>query len=177
MYVTYKVKGDTLQVIYEVKNVDDKKMVFGIGSHPAFICDYSSGNYELEFEEDENDLKVYKLSDSLINNTQSKNILEKNKIKLNKNIFDEDAIIMKNIKSNKIQLKDVKEQKGILEFDFKDFPILAVWAKKGAPFVCIEPWFNTADSITTDGNFESKDNILKLNPKEEFECSYKIKMY
>lgn len=177
LYVTYKVKEDTLEVIYNVINVDDKEMLFGIGSHPAFICDYSSGNFELEFEKEETDIQFYKLTEGLINNSSSENILHDNKIQLNKNIFDEDAIIMKKIKSNKIKLVNTLEQKDMLEFDYTGFPILAIWAKQGAPFVCLEPWFNTADSITTDGNFESKDNILRLNPNGKFECSYKIKMH
>lgn len=157
LYVTYKIIENSIEVCYEVINKDSKEMLFGIGGHPAFICDYSKGNFELVFEKEESDLKVYKLTEGLINNAPSENIIEDgNKIKLNKDIFNEDAIIMKNLKSNKVKLIDTLAKKEILEFDFTGFPILAIWSKKGAPFVCIEPWFNTADSIETDGNFSSK---------------------
>ena len=92
-----------------------------------------------------------------------------------KNIFEEDAIIMQNIQSNKIYLKEVDKEEPILEFDFTGFPYLAIWSKKGAPFVCIEPWYNTADYKESTGIFEEKQKIIGLNPKEKFKCKYKIK--
>ena len=84
---------------------------------------------------------------------------------------------MKNIKSNKVTLYNKKEKNTLLEFDFTGFPYLALWSKKGAPFVCIEPWYNTADKINSNSHFEEKENILKLEPEEKFKCKYKVKFY
>lgn len=176
LYVTHTVKEDSLETKYKVVNKDKKKMmIFGLGGHPAFICDYSSGKYSVEFEKKENNIKFMSLSKGLILEKESPNILEDNCIKLNKNSFVKDAIIMKDIESNKVYLKE--NEKKVLEFDFTGFPYLGLWAKIGAPFVCIEPWMNTADKVNTDGKLESKENILKLMPNEEFECSYKVKFY
>lgn len=175
LYVTHTIKEDSLETKYKVVNKDKKKMIFGLGGHPAFICDYSSGKYSVEFEKKENNIKFMSLSKGLILEKESPNILEDNCIKLNKNSFVKDAIIMKDIESNKVYLKE--NEKKVLEFDFTGFPYLGLWAKIGAPFVCIEPWMNTADKVNTDGKLESKENILKLMPNEEFECSYKVKFY
>ena len=175
LYVTHTIKEDSLETKYKVVNKDKKKMIFGLGGHPAFICDYSSGKYSVEFEKKENNIKFMSLSKGLILEKESPNILEYNCIKLNKNSFVKDAIIMKDIESNKVYLKE--NEKKVLEFDFTGFPYLGLWAKIGAPFVCIEPWMNTADKVNTDGKLESKKNILKLMPNEEFECSYKVKFY
>lgn len=175
LYVTHLVEEDTLETIYKVVNKDEKKMVFGIGAHPAFICDYSSGKYKIEFEKQEENIKFMSLSEGLILEKEAPNVLENNCINLNKDSFINDAIIMKNIKSNKVYLKE--NEKKILEFDFTGFPYLGLWAKIGAPFVCIEPWMNTADKVNADGNLESKENILELKPNEEFKCSYKVKFY
>ncbi len=175
LYVTHTIKEDSLETKYKVVNKDKKKMIFGLGGHPAFICDYSSGKYSVEFEKKENNIKFMSLSKGLILEKESPNILEYNCIKLNKNSFVKDAIIMKDIESNKVYLKE--NEKKVLEFDFTGFPYLGLWAKIGAPFVCIEPWMNTADKVNTDGKLESKENILKLMPNEEFECSYKVKFY
>ena len=49
LYVTYEVEENRVITIYEVINKDEKEMLFGIGGHPAYICDYSSGNYSIEF--------------------------------------------------------------------------------------------------------------------------------
>ena len=65
----------------------------------------------------------------------------------------------------------------ILELDFTGFPYLALWSKKGAPFVCIEPWQNTADRIASIQIYKNKENIIKLKKDKEFECKYSIKFF
>ena len=172
LYVSHKIEENTVITTYEVVNKDEKKMIFGIGGHPAYICDYSSGKYSIEFQKQENNIKFLKLDNGLILEKEAKNILENNSIKLNKESFIDDAIIVKNINSNKVYLKE--NDKKILEFDFTGFPYLGMWAKIGAPFVCIEPWMNTADKVDTDGKLQSKENIITLEPREKFKCSYKV---
>ena len=172
LYVSHKVHENTVITTYEVVNKDEKQMIFGIGGHPAYICDYSSGKYSIEFQKQENNIKFLKLDNGLIMEKEAKNILENNCIKLNKESFIDDAIIVKNMNSNKVYLKE--NDKKILEFDFTGFPYLGMWAKIGAPFVCIEPWMNTADKVNTDGKLQSKGNIITLEPREKFKCSYKV---
>ena len=84
---------------------------------------------------------------------------------------------MKNIKSNKVILQNIETKQKILEFDFTDFPYLALWSKKGAPFVCIEPWQNTADKIDSNQIFKDKENITKLEPNRVFSCKYNVKFF
>ena len=177
LYVEYLIKENELTTQYTVINKDENEMLFGLGGHPAFICDYSSGDYELEFGDKEKSIEFYKLQDGLIKTESVTSILEDNKIKLNKDIFNEDAIIMKNISSNKVILKNKKENKTELEFNFESFPYLAIWSKKGAPFVCIEPWQNHTDSVESNGIFSEKENILKLKKDEKFTCKYKVIFY
>lgn len=178
LLVKYQVKNDTLTVTYEVENKDDKNIFFGIGAHPAFKCDYSSENYYLEFEKQEDEIGILELEDGLIAKARLKEeVIENNRINLKKDTFERDAIIMHNLKSSKITLKEKDTDKELLEFDFTGFPYLAIWSKKGAPFVCIEPWYNTADYKETIGIFEEKKKIIGLNPKEKFKCKYKIKFF
>ena len=181
--ITYKIDNleNSISTIYEVKNLDDKEIIFGLVAHPAFKCDYSSENYYLKFEEEHEDenIKIEQLTDGLINNKEidTKNFIKNNIIELKKDIFDKDAIIMTNIKSNKLKLINKKEDKEILEFDFTGFPYLAIWSKKGAPFVCIEPWFNTADKIDSNGIFEEKEDLIELKPGKIFKSEYKVKLF
>ena len=58
-----------------------------------------------------------KLKDGLIDTEKAPNILQDNKIRLKGDTFDNDAIIMKNIKSNKVILQNYKTNQRILEFD------------------------------------------------------------
>ena len=181
--ITYKVDENesTVSTKYEIKNLDDKEIIFGLGAHPAFKCDYSSGDYYLKFEkerEDEN-IVIEQLTEGLINNKEidTRSIIKNNIIELRKDTFDKDAIIMTNIKSNKLKLINKKEDKEILEFDFTGFPYLAIWSKKGAPFVCIEPWFNTADKIDSNGIFEEKEDLIELKSGKIFKSEYKVKLF
>ena len=177
LYVNYIINKNELTIQYEVVNKDNKQMLFGIGGHPAFICDYSTGDYEIIFEKEENGIEFMKLENGLISDKLAHNILKNNKIDLLPNIFENDAIIMRNLNSNIVTLFNKKENKKILDFDFTGFPYLALWSKIGAPFVCIEPWYNTADKINSDNQFKNKENILNLEPNENFNCKYKIKFY
>ena len=175
LHVIYEIIGDTLTVTYKVKNIDDKIIYFGLGGHPAFNCDYSNGEYEIAFSENEDKIEFLKLKNGLIDTEKAQNILQDNKIYLKEDTFDNDAVIMKNLKSNKVVLQNHETNQKILEFDFTGFPYLALWSKKGAPFVCIEPWQNTADRIDSTQIYKDKENIIELPKDREFECKYSIK--
>ena len=177
LHVIYKIVEDTLIVTYQVKNMDNKTIYFGLGGHPAFNCDYSNGEYEIEFSENEDKIEFLKLKNGLIDAEKAQNILQDNKIWLKEDTFDNDAVIMKNIKSNKVVLQNHETNQKILEFDFAGFPYLALWSKKGAPFVCIEPWQNTADKINSTQIYKEKENIVELPKDKEFECKYSIKFF
>ena len=82
---------------------------------------------------------------------------------------------MKNIKSRKVYLKT--ESKTVLSFEFEKFPYLAIWSKPNAPFICIEPWFNTADSVDSNGIFEEKEDLIELNPNQKFEAEYSVNFF
>ena len=173
--IIYEVIEDTLTVTYKVKNIDDKTIYFGLGGHPAFNCDYSNGEYEIAFSENEDKIEFLKLKNGLIDTEKAQNILQDNKIYLKEDTFDNDAVIMKNLKSNKVILQNHNTNHKLLEFDFTGFPYLALWSKKGAPFVCIEPWQNTADRIDSTQIYKDKENIIELLKDKEFECKYSIK--
>lgn len=176
--VKYQVKENTLTVSYEVDNKDDKNIFFGIGAHPAFKCNYTSEKYYLEFEKEETEIGILELENGLIAKARLKEeVINNNKIYLKKDTFEKDAIIMQNMQSSKIYLKEKEKDNIILEFDFTGFPYLGIWAPKGAPFVCIEPWYNTADYKESTGIFEEKKKIIGLNPKEKFKCKYKVKFF
>lgn len=177
LHVIYEIIEDILTVTYQVKNIDDKTIYFGLGGHPAFNCDYSNGEYEIAFSENEDKIEFLKLKNGLIDTEKAQNILQDNKIYLKEDTFDNDAVIMKNLKSNKVVLQNHNTNQKILEFDFTGFPYLALWSKKGAPFVCIEPWQNTADRIASIQIYKNKENIIKLKKDKEFECKYSIKFF
>ena len=176
LHVIYEIIGNTLTVNYKVKNIDDKIIYFGLGGHPAFNCNYSSGEYEIAFSENEDEIEFLKLKNGLIDTEKAENILQDNKIYLKEDTFDNDAVIMKNLKSNKVILQNHETNQKILEVDFTGFPYLALWSKKGAPFVCIEPWQNTADKIDSVQIYKDKENIIELPKDKKYQCKFMIKI-
>ena len=177
--VTYRTDENKLTTIYKVVNEGDTDMPFGIGGHPAFKIDreqLDKGNYYLEFEEEEDKIHFLYLVDGLIGTEYAKNIVQNQKIiPLDIHSFDNDAIIMKGLKSNKVSLKN--NEKTILTVDYTGFPYLAVWTKTKAPFICIEPWMTTADNVNGSGVFRQKTDILLLPPKQEYECKYTVEFF
>ena len=75
--------------------------------------------------------------------------------------------------NDKYKTQDFEEK---LYQDFTGFPYLALWSKKGAPFVCIEPWQNTADRIDSTQIYKDKENIIELPKDKEYKCEFKIKI-
>lgn len=177
LYISYEVKGKEVKTKYKVVNKDSKKISFGLGGHPAYKCEYSSGKYRLEFEDIEDEIEIYQLQDGLVKLEPEKlgKFFRENRIFLDKKTFENDALVLKNLKSTTVYLKT--ETKTVLAFHYKGFPYLGVWSKPEAPFVCIEPWLNTADKIDSTGKFEEKENLIHLNPEEVFETEYSVEFF
>ena len=181
LYTTYRLDENKLTTIYKVINTGKSNMPFCIGGHPAFKINYEdlkNGEYYLEFEEDEDKIHFLYLIDGLSGTEYARNIMaDKRRILLNKDSFNNDAIIMKGMTSSKISLMKKSTGRRILRMDFSEFPYLAVWSKPGAPFICIEPWHGISDSIKSSGIFTEKTSIVLLRPNEEFDCKYTVEFF
>lgn len=181
LIVTYRLYQNKLTTIYKVINEGDVDMPFGIGSHPALKIDakdLEEGNYYLEFQNKEEKIHFLYLVDGLVGTEYAKNILVDNKIiPLDSHTFDNDAVIVKGMKSNKISLKNRKTNKTIFTIDFEGFPYLAIWSKTKAPFISIEPWMTTPDNANGTGVFRQKTDIILLPPNKEFECKYTVEFF
>lgn len=171
LIVTYYAEANKVTTEYHVINMGKEELPFGIGGHPAYKLDYA--NCYIEFEEEEKEIIKYQLEDGLI---ASKHVVDiGKKIILEENSFEKDAIILKGLKSSKLFVRDKQTSEKILEFEFNDFPYLALWSKKDAPFLCIEPWYSVADYKKGNGIFEEKEGTILLRQDEEFICSYSVK--
>ena len=181
LLVTYRTDENKLTTIYKVINEGENNMPFGIGGHPAFKIDQKdlfNEEYYLEFEEDEYKIHFLYLVDWLVGTEYARNVMiDLRRIPITKDSFNNDAIIMKGLTSHRISLKKKTGNKTLLTMDFEGFPYLAVWSKPGAPFICIEPWYTTADTIKSTGVFTQKTDMIVLAPKEKFECKYTIEFF
>ncbi|MBN3519102.1 aldose 1-epimerase family protein [Algoriphagus lutimaris] len=177
--ITFQVIGNCLEVKHLVKNTGEQDMYYSLGGHPAFACPIHTGEkydeYAIEFPEVEQDHTWLIQPNGLIGNEGDQILNNSNLIPLQEHIFDADALIFKHLKSKKASLVHQK-QRPVLEVEFEDFDYLGIWAKPGAPFVCIEPWLGIADSVNASGKLIDKEGIRKLSPGNSEIKSYQIRI-
>ena len=53
---------------------------------------------------------------------------------------------------------------------------MGIWAKVGAPFVCIEPWLGCADTVDKPVEFKDKEGVIKLEKDGTFRVSFTIEV-
>lgn len=177
--IKYILEGNKVLVEHTIVNHGDGPMLFSLGGHPGFNCPMNDNenykDYYLEFEQAETAQTWRVQLDGLIGK-ETVLIFDKPKIiNLHPHLFDDDALIFKNLNSKKVSLKS-RKSKQVLSMNFKDFPYLGIWAKPNAGYVCIEPWIGIADSFDTDRNFETKEGLISIQAKENFVASYFIKI-
>ncbi|RLD31213.1 MAG: aldose 1-epimerase family protein [Bacteroidetes bacterium] len=175
--IEYILEGNELILKHTIINHGDEQMLFSLGGHPGFTCplnkDESYTDYYLEFEKPETAQTWQVQKDGLIGKETLPVLDNSPVINLHPHIFDNDALVFKNLNSSKVSLKSKKSQQ-VLSVSFKDFPYLGIWAKPNAKYVCIEPWIGIADSVDADRNFENKEGLTSLPAKEIFIAAYSI---
>ncbi|MGQ1909264.1 aldose 1-epimerase family protein [Marinifilum sp. RC60d5] len=177
--IHFILESNKLKVVHQIINTGNSEMLFNLGAHPAFNCQLnkneSYNDYYLEFEKNET-LNTWNLTEGGLIAEEGEQILNnENQINLHPEIFANDALIFKNLKSSAVSLK-CKKSDFELKVQFKDFPYLGLWAKPNAPYVCIEPWIGIADSADTNREFENKELIQKLPVSEMFTAEYSIEI-
>lgn len=175
--ISYTLKGNKIIITHQVSNEGQNLMYFSLGAHPAFKVPMNEGeayeDYYLEFEESETDSTWLLAEGGLVGNITKAMLNESNILRLDSHLFDNDALIFKNLKSKKVSLRSEKPKPSIT-MEYQDFSYLGIWAKPNAPFVCIEPWLGIADSSDSDQKLENKEGILTLKAGDKFNASYSI---
>ena len=179
LYISYKLEKSSLIVSYKVINKSDDKMLFSIGAHPAFNWslekDLKKEDYFLEFENIKETKRYFLNEKGLVYNHIDLKI-EDNKIALNEELFQNDALVFNDSNIKTLTLKTPTNE-NYIKLNFNNFPYLGIWSKPtGAPFICIEPWFGVADDENSNQNLEDKKGIITLQKDEIFSCFYSIEI-
>lgn len=174
--IAYILRKNRVEIIWTVKNIDDKLMFFSIGAHPALKCPIVDGEtFEdcyLKFDRDENSSRILLLPSGPLSHDRVPTLSGK-EFDLNYKIFKDDALVFDDLKSDEITLCSRKSSKSI-KMIAKGFPFWGIWTpdKGGAPFVCIEPWHGHADFADFSGDISEKDGIRKLPAGKSFDAGY-----
>lgn len=175
----YSLSGAAVSCTYEVNNPGTKDLLFSVGGHPAFAVPLTSAtlyeDYYLEFSQDES-LNIHQIEDNLISDQVAILQLSDRKLNLQHELFYNDALVIKDLNSKSIQLKNTKNQHG-LNFRFIDFPFFGIWSAKDADFVCLEPWCGIADGIHHNQQLSDKEGIQSLSPGLDWKRSWEVEVF
>ncbi len=165
----FRLEENSLINVLSVINKDSKTMYFSIGAHPAFNCKVGD---KIEFEENETVCTERIDKTNLLMDEKFPLLDNEKEIVITKEIFEPDALIISGLKSKKLRIKGDSE----IEFTFGDAPVLGIWAKPGAPYVCIEPWHGINDSHEIKDDISLKREIRSLEPGERFDFPWKAEI-
>jgi len=159
----YRLEGRSLIAEAIVENRGDDDMYFSLGAHPGFNC--RMGDI-LRFDRPETLASRWIDSEAMLEGGSYPVLENATDIAVHENLFDNDALILTGIKSKCVSL--VLDGKPSVHFDMGGAPVLGVWAKPGAQYVCIEPWFGLNDSNEFTPDISQKPLIQRLGPGEAF---------
>ncbi|GAB4420476.1 MAG: aldose 1-epimerase family protein [Bacteroidia bacterium] len=177
--VRYSLHDNTLRTTYTVHNPGTGTLPFSLGAHPGFRVPLFPGealtDYRIVFDQPlhaERHLLDYGLFDG-----RTEVVLDgSDEIPLTQTLFDRDALVFHELPATAVSL--VSAQRGVcLRMSLAGFPFLGIWAKPGAPFVCLEPWQGLADSTDHSGDLLEKPGLRLLRGGETHQCSFDITLY
>ncbi|RYC67399.1 aldose 1-epimerase family protein [Spirosoma sordidisoli] len=177
--IIYELEGPQLTITYRVVNEDQKTVFFSVGAHPAFAvpfrADEAYEDYFIEFDQAE-PLETHRLSAGGFFTGETEPVSTAgNRLPLTAHLFDQDALVFKNMRSRRVTIRTDKHEQAVT-VTFPEFPYLGLWAKPGAPFVCIEPWLGCADSEGSPVPIEQKEAIQQVEPGRVFDASFTIRI-
>lgn len=166
---TFELEGKALKNTLTVYNKSGKKMYFSIGAHPAFNCKVGD---IIEFEQAETICTERIDKTNMLIDEKFPCLNNEKEIVITKEIFEPDALILSGMKSEKLRIKGENE----IEFTFGNCPVLGIWAKPGAPYVCIEPWHGINDNPIPWNDISEKREIRSLEADENFVFPWKAEI-
>ena len=179
--VIFTLNGDTLEVRNRVANRTEGPMYFSLGAHEGYNCPLAEGesftDYDIIFEQPETVVSQCIDVPTGLRTGESNPLLDNSAVlPLKYDYFETDAIVLTDLKSRAATLKSRVSGRGV-EVRFPDFPMLGIWQKPGASYICIEPWCGVCDFIGFDGDLTQKAGIMCLETGETYENIHTIRPF
>ena len=180
--VCCRLEENKICVTYEVENRSAETMPFAVGGHPGFRVPLVEGerfeDYTLEFSQACAPDRVGFTEQVFLSGQDRRYELENGKaIRLSHDLFDDDAIILKNM-DREITLRSRISGRGVT-VRFPDMPYLGLWhwPKTDAPYVCIEPWSSLPSRQDVVEELTCKSDLLRLTPGKTYNNCWTIEVH
>lgn len=165
--MAFRLEGWTLHMEASVSNPGDEPLPFSFGYHPAFAWPLPGGAakeaHRIAFEKDEpQPIRRLDGPTGLVLPDPQHTPVEGNVLVPDAEQFEADAMIWDSLSSRSLTFGAPGGSS--LAIAFPDTPLLGIWQKPGAHYICIEPWQGIADPMGFTGDFEEKPGIVLLEP-------------
>lgn len=164
--VKYTLIGAAVKVEYDVENKSDNTMYAAFGSHEAYLCPEGIEDYDLIFDKNET-LKAGVLDGCLLTREFDTVLFDSKVLPIYVKYFDVDTLVFTDIKSRFVTLRNRKNGKSV-SVDFNGFDNLLIWTKKGAPYLCIEPWTTCPSYADCGYSIAEKAGMTAVEPNTHF---------
>lgn len=170
--------GGALATVVTLRNQGDDTMPFSFGFHPALRWPLEPGasraDHVISFHAPE-PAPISRLdADGLIMPERQPSPVSGLRLDLRDELFTKDALIFTDLASRSVDYggQDDTGQPGRhIRVDFDNLPLLGVWTKPGAGYICIEPWQGIADPQGFAGDIFTKPGIVALAPAATWTAS------
>jgi len=168
--VHHWIEGATFHTEAVVANSGSVPLPASFGFHPAFRWPLPWGgdraDHRLVFAQAEPaPIRRIDTTSGLVLPDPRPTPVEGDTLVVQDDLFVADALIFDQLRSRSVRFGVPGGR--MLRVDFADMPLLGVWTKPGAPFLCIEPWQGLADPIGYDGDFRDKPHVIEVAPGAE----------
>ena len=165
--IAFRLAGDLLAMTATVTNRGDAPMPFSFGFHPAFAWPLPGGadkaSHRIEFAAPEPaGIRRLDPASGLMLAERFASPVEGRVLAPDAALFEADALMWDRLASRSLRFG--ADGGGSLEIAFPDTPMLGIWQKPGAGYLCIEPWQGIADPVGFAGDFRGKPGVAELAP-------------
>ena len=165
--IAFAVRDATLAMTATLANTGDRDLPASFGYHPAFAWPLPYGaaktDHRMVFDAGDRGSLLALDADGLIAGERP-SPLDGRTLTLTDDLFADDALIWTPPFAAR-GLTYGASVGPLLRIDW-DAPMLGVWTRPGAAFVCVEPWRGHADPLGFAGDIWNKPGILRLAPGE-----------
>ena len=166
--LVFAIERATLTMTATIGNPGDVPLPASFGFHPAFAWPLPYGapreDHRITFEQEEPEALRVLDAQGLVADAQRPTFVARRTLPLRDALFERDALIWDAVRSRSVTYgADTGPQ---LEVAF-DAPMLGVWTKPGARYICIEPWHGIASPAGFAGEFRDKPGVFEVAPGGE----------
>ncbi|WP_404482705.1 aldose 1-epimerase family protein [Novosphingobium sp. BL-52-GroH] len=167
--MAFRIDATGLHMEARIANPGEEPLPFSFGYHPAFAWPLPGGaaksDHMIAFEQPEpQPIRRIEPETGLVLPEPVATPVEGHLLHPDAAQFEADALIWDRLASRALTFGAPGATQ--LAIAFPDTPMLGIWQKPGAAYLCIEPWQGIADPLGFTGDFRAKPGVVTLKPGE-----------